>query len=42
MIANFNKGQFVIMKDLKYGKLYRAKMMDVNEKRQTVKLHYVG
>ena len=32
-----NKGQFVNVKDLKDGKLHRAKVVKINEERQAVK-----
>ena len=41
-MESFNKRQFVNVKDLKYGKLYRAKVMVMNEEWQAVKVHYVG
>ena len=42
MISNFNKGQLLNVKDLKDGKLYRARVMEVNKEWQSVKVHYVG
>ena len=42
MASSFTRGQFVGVRDMKDGKVYRAKVVEVDDGKHSVKVHYVG
>ena len=42
MAFSFIRGQFVAVRDVKDGKVYRAKVVEVDDEKHSVKVHYVG
>ena len=42
MASNFTQGQFVGVRDMQVGKVYRAKIVEVDNEKHSVNVHYVG
>ena len=42
MASMFTRGQFVGVRDVKDGKVYKAKVLEVDDEQQALKVHYIG